>query len=154
MPDVDNVRHEPVPGQDYVPNTWWKVPGGCLLLLTLFLVSSVAVVGLIQFSLSRSGAYHQALDRARSHPTVTAQLGAPIRPGWFTSGQVNVSGPGGSAQLVIPVIGPKNHGTLYVVAEKNGGKWEFQSLMLAVFGRDDRIDLLKPVTESAPVRDF
>ena len=154
MPDRETVNHAPPPGGDYVPNTWWKVPGGCLLLLSLFIVSSLGVLSLIQFSLSRSGAYHQALDRARSHPTVGAQLGSPIRPGWFTSGQVNVRGPAGTAQLVIPIIGPKNHGTLYVVAEKNGGRWEFQTLMLAVFGREDRIDLLKPISESDAVRDF
>jgi cytochrome oxidase complex assembly protein 1 len=154
MPDLDHVRHAPAPGEDYVPNNWWKVPGGCLVLLSLFIVGSLGVLSLIQFSLSRSGAYHQALDRARSHPIVSAQLGSPIRPGWFTSGQVDVRGPNGTAQLVIPVVGPKNHGTLFVVAEKKGGKWEFQSLMLAVFGRSDRIDLLKPVAESEPVRDF
>lgn len=154
MSDLDQVRHAPAPGEDYVQNHWWKIPGGCLLLLTLFIVSSLAVAWVIQFSLSRSGAYHQALERAKSHPIVGAQLGAPIRPGWFTSGQVNVQGPAGTAQLVIPVVGPKNHGTLYVVAEKNGGRWEFQTLQLAVFGREERIDLLKPVVESAPVRDF
>src|SRR5262249_21640382 len=115
---------------------------------------SLGVLSLIQFSLTRSGAYHQALDRARSHPVVNAQLGLPIHPGWFTSGQVDVRGPNGTAQLVIPIVGPTNRGMLFVVAEKNGGIWEFQSLTLAVFGRSDRIDLLKPVAESEPVRDF
>jgi len=154
MSDLENVKHDAGPDQDYVPNAWWKVPGGCLVLLALFIACSLGVLWIVQFSLSRSGAYHQALERARSHPIVATQLGAPLRPGWFTSGQVNVHGPTGLAQLVIPVIGPKNRGTLYVVAEKNGGKWEFQSLQLAVFGREDRIDLLLPIPEAAPVRNF
>jgi hypothetical protein len=154
MPDLENVRHAPAPGEDYVPNNWWKIPGGCLLLLALFVVGSLVVVWVIQFSLTRSGAYHQALDRARSHPVVAAQLGTPLRPGWFTSGQVNVHGPSGVAQLVIPVVGPRNRGTLFVIADKNNGRWEFRTLQLAVFGRRDRIDLLQPLAETPPVRNF
>src|SRR6516165_9480119 len=106
MADARFVRHEPAPGQDYVQNRWWSIPGGCFLLLTLFVIASVTILVLIQFSLSRSGAYRSALELARHNPIATAELGSPIEPGWFTSGNVNFAGNIGDAQLVIPVVGP------------------------------------------------
>ena len=154
MSNSPNVHHDPAPGQDYVPNNWWTIPGGCLLLLLIFITASVGVVALIQFSLSRSGAYRQAIERTRTNPTAIAQLGSPIRAGWFTSGNVHVDGNTGDAQLVIPISGPQNHGTIFVIAHKEAGPWQFSSLQLAVPGRKERIDLLLPVPEVAPARNF
>jgi hypothetical protein len=146
MADAPVVRHEPAPGQDYVQNRWWSIPGGCLLLLTLFVVGSISILVLIQFSLSRSGAYRSALELARHSALATAELGSPIEPGWFTSGNVTFAGNIGDAQLVIPVAGPRNHGTLFVVAHKQGMPWQFNSLQLAVSGHSGRLDLLQNST--------
>jgi hypothetical protein len=154
MSNSPTVRHDPIPGQDYVRNNWWSIPGGCLLLLVLFMTSSVIVLALVQFSLTRSGAYRQAIERTRSHPAAIAQLGTPIHAGWFTSGNVKVYGNIGDAQLIIPVSGPQNHGTIFAIAHKEGAPWQFSSLQLAVPGRKDRIDLLQPAPEVAPARVF
>jgi hypothetical protein len=149
-----NVQHDPAPGEDYIRNNWWTIPGGCLLLIALFITSSVIVLALVQFSLTSSGAYRQALERTRNHPAAIAQLGSPIRPGWFASGNVKVYGNMGDAQLIIPVSGPNNHGTIFAIARKEGAPWQLSSLQLAVPGRKERIDLLQPTPETAPARDF
>ena len=154
MSSSPSVRHDPAPGQDYVQNTWWSIPGGCLMLLVLFVMGSLVVVGLVQFSLSRSGAYKQAVERTRNNPAAITQLGSPIRAGWFTSGNVKVYGNTGEAQLIIPVSGPQNHGTIFAIAHKEAGPWQFSSLQLAVPGRKERIDLLQPPAQVAPSRDF
>jgi hypothetical protein len=154
MSNSPTVHHDPAPGQDYVRNNWWSIPGGCLMLLALFVVGSVIVLGLVQFSLSRSGAYRQAVERTRNHPAAIAQLGNPIQAGWFTSGNVKVYGNMGDAQLIIPVSGPQNHGTIFAIAHKEAGPWQFSSLQLAVPGRKERIDLLQPAPDVAPARDF
>lgn len=154
MSTPPTVRHDPAPGQDYVPNNWWSIPGGCLMLFVLFVAGSVLVLGLVQFSLSRSGAYRQAIERTRNHPAAIAQLGSPIHAGWFTSGNVKIYGNTGDAQLIIPVSGPQNHGTIFAIAHKEAGPWQFSSLQLAVPNRKERIDLLQPTPEVAPSRDF
>jgi hypothetical protein len=154
MSTSPNVHHDPAPGQDYVRNNWWSIPGGCLLLLVLFIVSSVGVLALIQFSLSRSGAYRQAIERTRANPSAVSELGSPIHAGWFTSGNVKVYGNTGDAQLIIPVAGSQNHGTIFVIAHKEQGPWQFSTLQLAVAGRKQRIDLLQPAPDIAPARDF
>ena len=154
MPDSPIVRHDPEPGEDYVQNRWWSIPGGCLLLIGLFVIASIGGLVLIQFSLTRSGAYRSAMERTRQNATAVSQLGSPIEPGWFTSGNVRVYGNSGDAQLIIPVSGPINRGTLFVVAHKEGAPWQFSSLQLAIPGRKDRIDLLQTTPEPPPSREF
>ena len=64
--------------------------------------------------------------------------------GWFLTGSINVSGGTGQADLAIPLRGSVADGTLYVVAEKRGGRWTFELVEVTVEGRAERIDLLAP----------
>jgi hypothetical protein len=105
---------------------------GCIALM------ATAIFGAIK----SSDVYQQALIRVQENAEAREALGTPIKPGFWVSGSVEVSGPGGNADLAIPVSGPKNSGTLYVVATKSAGVWEYRTLQLAPNGSSDRIDLL------------
>ncbi|MDQ6861397.1 MAG: cytochrome c oxidase assembly factor 1 family protein, partial [Verrucomicrobiota bacterium] len=70
-------------------------------------------------------------------------LGSPINEGWFMTGSTHVEGPGGEANLGIPISGPKGKGTLYAVATKSAGRWNYTTLEVQVSGREDRINLLQ-----------
>lgn len=120
----------------------WAVPVGCVTALVLFLLFVGGIFALV-FSLFRSSEpYRQGLARARENPRVQQVLGTPIEPGWFVTGSFNESGASGSADLAIPLSGPKGKGKLYVSAKKETGKWTFQSL--SVEAEDGaRIDLLE-----------
>ena len=93
-------------------------------------------------SIKSSDVYQQALTRTQENTEAVEALGTPIDAGFWVSGSIEVSGPSGSADLAIPVSGPKSSGTLYVVAIKSAGLWKFTTLQLALKGSDDRIDLL------------
>jgi cytochrome oxidase complex assembly protein 1 len=125
-------------------NWKWFVPIGCLGLLVIGVGVIVLFVSIIFGALKSSDAYTQALAKARANPTVISELGQPIEPGWLVSGSVNVSGPSGNADLSIPVSGPKKSGTIYVVARKSAGEWQFNRLEVDVEGRGSRINLLEP----------
>ncbi len=86
--------------------------------------------------------YQHAVAIASSNPDVVRELGAPIAPGWFASGNINVSGSSGDADLSIPLNGKLRHGTVYVVAKKTDGVWSYDKLEMLVEGRDIRIELL------------
>ena len=86
--------------------------------------------------------YKDALARAQVHPSVIEALGAPIEEGFLVSGNTNVNGASGEANLSIPISGPKGQGTLYVVATKSVGVWNYSSLILEVKKTKKRIDLL------------
>jgi hypothetical protein len=111
---------------------------GCLLIAGLFVIATAAM--------RSSDAYQLALAAAERDPSVTAMLGAPVRAGWFTTGQVNVSGSSGEANLEIPISGPRGSGTIAVRANKSAGKWSFSSLNVRISGRSAPLDLLAATT--------
>ena len=59
------------------------------------------------------------------------------------SGNINVNGSSGHADLSIPIFGPKGKGKIYAVARKSAGVWQFQTLQVEVEGQPERIDLLQ-----------
>jgi hypothetical protein len=81
---------------------------------------------------------------------VQARLGAPIKVGWFTSGNINLNGPSGSASLAIPLSGPKGAGTVYVEAKRRAGTWRYETLEFAP-DSGDRVPLLDSSLPQIPV---
>ena len=127
----------------------WKIPLGCLVLMVLL---GGFVAGLLTFivtSFHRSDVYQQSLARAREDPRVRQQLGQPIQPAWFISGQLSVSGSSGKADLSIPISGPKGKATIRAVASKNAGEWRFSWLQVVVEGQEP-IDLLSTPDGNSP----
>ena len=122
--------------------SWIKwVVGGCGCLLVLGALAAVAIVVGVFGIVKRSDVYEEAVARAQDHPAATAALGEPIEAGWYVTGSVETSGPGGEASLSVPLEGPRGEGTLYVEATKRAGAWSYQQLELAVED-GERIDLL------------
>ncbi len=121
-------------------------------ILALFLAFSVLVVlaglfvggllTIIEASFKRSDTYTQAVSKAHANAQVVEKFGQPIQQGWLVSGNINVSGSSGHADLAIPISGPKSKGTIYVVATRSDGRWRFDTLEVEVSGQEQRIDLL------------
>ena len=65
-----------------------------------------------------------------------------IRQVGMVGGSLSTSGPSGEANLSIPLSGPKGSATLYVVAKKAAGKWDYSTLEVVPQGGGDRIDLV------------
>lgn len=134
------------------PNWWkrnwkWFVPLGCFSMLVLF-VAFVVSAALIVFSAMKStDVYKDAMARAKAHPSVIQVLGSPIKEGFLVSGNTNVNGASGEANLSIPISGPKGKGTIYVAANKSLGQWNYSGLVVEVAMTHQRIDLLQ---NSAP----
>lgn len=138
------------------PNWWnrnwkWFVPVGCFTMLILF-VAFIGSVALIVFSAMKStDVYKDALARAQVHPSVIEALGAPITEGFLVSGNTNVNGASGEANLSIPISGPKGKGTIYVSASKSLGRWNYSGLIVEIAKTRQRIDLLRsPVPAASP----
>ena len=133
----------PPPGGNWWTRNWkWFVPTGCLTIL-LFFAAFVGLIVLVVFgAMKSSDAYKGALARARAEPAVVEALGSPIKDGMFVSGSTNVSGASGHADLAIPIYGPKGEATLYVVAEKSLGAWNYSNLVVEIKETKRRIDLL------------
>jgi hypothetical protein len=120
----------------------WAVPLGCAGLVAVPVLLVVSFFFLLVGGIKSSWAYSNALEAARTNAWVVEELGEPIETRWFVSGSINVSGSSGEAEFTIPLKGPRNTATLYVVAEKEAGEWRFELLEIVIAGQDDRIDLL------------
>lgn len=142
-PNLSPAAGRPVPERrSWWSRNWiWFVPTGCLTFLALIVGFVAVLVLVVAGSMKSSDAYKEAVERAKNNPAVIEALGTPIEEGWFVSGKTNVTGPSGEADLAIPISGPKGSATIYVVAEKSAGEWNFSTLRVEVKGSDERIDL-------------
>jgi hypothetical protein len=117
----------------------------------LFVVFVGSIALLVFSAMKSSDVYKDALARAKTHPAVIEALGSPVTEGLLLSGNTNVNGASGEANLSIPVSGPKGKGTIYVAATKSLGRWNYSGLVLEIAGTHQRIDLLqRPAPASSP----
>jgi hypothetical protein len=118
------------------------VPTGCLTIIGLVVLFCLGIFLIVFGALKSTDVYKTALARAKSSPEVVEALGTPIKEGWWMSGKTNVEGTAGEADIGIPISGPKGKGTIYAVATKSAGRWNYTTLEVEVSGRSNRINLL------------
>ncbi len=124
---------------------------GCLGVIVVGVLFLGGLFVFITAAIRSTDAYQLAVSTAQHDPSVLAALGAPVEPGWTTTGQVDVTGAGGRANLTIPISGPRGAGTINVRADKTGGKWIFSTLAVQVEGRPTPLDLLPPAPPPSAV---
>jgi hypothetical protein len=92
------------PQQTWFSRNWkWFLP---TVVLGPLLVLALVVGGLMTFVfglMKSSEPYHYAVALAAKNPQVLRELGGPIEPGWFTTGNVNMSDSSGEANMAIPL---------------------------------------------------
>ena len=62
-------------------------------------------------------------------------------------GSISANGPSGEADLAIPVSGPMGSCSIYAVAKKTVGRWEYQILEAECENEPERINLLPAEAE-------
>ena len=91
---------------NWLERNWkWFVPAVCLGLIAVIIAFIVGIVMLIVGAMRQSEVYQTATAAAQQNPQVIQALGTPIEPGLFFSGQINISGPSGNADISIPISG-------------------------------------------------
>jgi hypothetical protein len=95
--------------------------------------------------------YKEALARAKANSAVIEALGSPIKEGFLVSGNTNVNGASGEANLSIPISGPNGKSTIYLAANKSLGRWNYSGLVVEIAKTHQRIDLLQnPMSANSP----
>ena len=118
------------------------MPSGCLTILLLFAAFIFAILSFAFGIMKSTDVYKDTLAKVQADPAVIEALGSPIKDGIFFSGSTNVNGASGEANLAIPISGPKGKGTIYVVAVKSAGLWNYSILAVEIGETKKRIDLL------------
>ena len=98
---------------------------------------------IVHVAFNNSEAKRLAIAAATANPELLARLGRPIQVGWWITGSIEVTPGFGTAELAIPVTGPKGKGTVYALAAKSAGIWRLTFLQFGAEGDDRRPDLLE-----------
>ena len=134
-------------GQVAVQRKSWLGRNWKWLLAVTFLglaVFSAGIFALIMEGMRSSDVAQEALARAQANPAMVQRLGARIDEGWMMSGSINqATGGSGDAQLAVPISGPKGSATVYVIASKVAGTWNYSQILAAIEGSGEKIDLLR-----------
>jgi cytochrome oxidase complex assembly protein 1 len=110
-------------------------------MIALAFAGVAAIVFVVFGAIKSSDVYKTAVSRAKVDKRVTEALGTPVHEAWYLAGSTNVSGGSGTADLSIPISGPKGKGMIYAVATKSAGQWEFSKLVVKVDNTAETIDL-------------
>jgi hypothetical protein len=138
----DSAPSPPLPRRNWLGRNWkWLLPSGCLFFFLLVISFAAGIFFLVVGVMKESGAYKIAVARARENPAVIEALGTPITEGWLPSGSAHSVGPGGDANLAIPIHGPKGKATIYLAAIEVVGIWQFNRLEVEIEATHQRIDL-------------
>ena len=122
---------------------------GCALLLFGIGLFAAFVMFVVVGSMRSSMPYQDAVRRAQSDPRVITMLGEPMEVGWFISGTIKITGASGSANLAIPLHGPRGKATIHAIAEKRRRDWHFTQLIVTPEAGDE-VDLLNVSTRESP----
>jgi len=115
-----------------------------LVFLAVFAVIALGGGGAFYWmmrTIHKSTVFAMAVERVRQNPDAEENLGKPIDPGWFVSGDFKVSGPKGNADFAVSVAGPKGKGKVYVSARMAAGKWNIGKVFLDIDANGKRFDL-------------
>ena len=113
------------------------------LIVAACIALAVSIVGLVMWSIRQSDVYRMAMAKARQNPRLVQILGTPIEPGWLASGSIQIENDSGSANLTIPIHGPREKAKMYLDARKRMGEWTFNSLTVKT-DAGDQIELVPP----------
>ena len=103
--------------------------------------NSFSAAATIFGSIKSSEPYVHALQAAGANARVAAILGGSPNPGTFPSGSIHLNNDDGTADLSIPVSGPKGSGTIHVIATKSADKWKYSSVTFQPVGSQEQIDV-------------
>ncbi|HEX5706461.1 MAG TPA: cytochrome c oxidase assembly factor Coa1 family protein [Pyrinomonadaceae bacterium] len=137
---------QPQPSKGWWGRNWkWFLPTGCLGLLLLIVAFVAAIVFFVFSTIKSSDVYRNAVEQARANPSVVQEMGEPIEEGWYVTGSVKND----FASLEIPISGPKRSGTIYAVALRDAGEWQYTRLEVKIEGIDGRVQILNPLLPPA-----
>ncbi len=119
--------------------------GGCaVVLLGIAGVFSAIFFGVFA-AIGKSDAVAEVMKRADESKVVREQLGTPLQRGWLTTGNIETANGSSSAELQIPIEGPKGSGRIEVDGYKRGNEpWVFTVLDVLIDSTSERIDLAHP----------
>ncbi|NAS12609.1 cytochrome c oxidase assembly factor Coa1 family protein [Poritiphilus flavus] len=138
------MDNELVPQPSWWKRNWkWVLPlGGCMTLIVLFVIFVSSIFFGVTKMFEESAPYEYALEKINNDDQMIELMGSPIEKDGIMSGNYEWKNGVKSADMSIPISGPKNSGTLYIRATGEGEEWTYHEIRVVV--RDsEEFDLLE-----------
>ncbi len=127
----------------FARNWGWAIPvGGCLTLIVLFFVFLGSLIFGVSELITESAPYQDALFKVNEDEYVINILGEPIETNGIMNGSLSYKNNTGSADISIPIKGPKGEAQLYVIGTKQNDQWTYKEMYVIIDETDEQIDLL------------
>ncbi len=126
---------------------WARAGVACIFILVLL---GVSLVWGITSAMKSTDAYKISMNEVRSNRDVIEVMGKPIKPGWFVTGNIKLRDSDGSANLSIPISGPKCAGTVISQSTKKAGVWNVFLLVVNLDCRSTPIVLINKKNIAIP----
>lgn len=119
--------------------------GGCAMAVGVLVLLGVAVFALVMSFMKGADACQMSLKAAQESEAMRVELGEPIQMGWLVSGSIKINNGDGTADVNVPVSGPRDSASIHTVGTKQGGgPWNFTKMQATIDGNGKTVDLLKP----------
>ena len=128
------MNNELVPQPSWWKRNWkWVVPvGGCLSIVLLFIFFVGSVFFGVTSMFEKSEPYTYALEKINQDQELIELLGSPIEKDGMPQGDLRWHNNQKTADMKIPIAGPKNSGMLYIVAHGEGEEWIYDEIRVTV----------------------
>lgn len=105
----------------------------------------VAIFALVMSFMNGADACQMSLKAAQESEVMRVELGEPITMGWLVSGSIKINNGDGTADVNVPVSGPKGSASIHTIGtKKDGGPWSFTKMQATIDSSGKQVDLLKP----------
>jgi len=124
-------------------NWGWVVGGGCLSLIVITVLTIGGLIYKVTDVVRESEPYTHAYTKAIENERVIEFLGTPIETNGIGNTSYKYSNGNSTAELTIPIKGPKDEGIVIVEAEKINDEWAYNVLYVKIDGETEAINLLE-----------
>ena len=139
--------------EEYKQKSWfarnwgWVLGGGCLTIIVIVVLAIGGLIYTVSDAVTESEPYTHALTKTTENEKVISFLGEPIETNGMGSTSFSYKNGSSTAQLTIPIKGPKDEGSIIVNAEKINDEWAYSELYVKIDGETERVNLLDTAIE-------
>lgn len=127
----------------FARNWPWVIPvGGCLAVILLFVFGVGAAIFGVTKVLKGSEPYEYAVKEASSNEDLIAIIGEPVETDGIMQGSINYNNGVSSADIRVPLKGPKGKASVSIKGEKRDEVWIYEAFYITIKETQEQINLL------------
>lgn len=128
------MNNELIPEPSWWKRNWsWALPlGGCLTVIIIVIISVASIFFGVTSMLDDSIPIEHGLEKINSDPEIVELMGSPIEKSGMPQGDFNWKNDTKRVDIRVPISGPKENGTLFIIASATDDNWIYHEIRVVV----------------------